>query len=348
MFEFNNEEYSLEQITEAAKQSNMAFEDYIKEYNITEKAGKITPPKEESQGVPVEVNATPEIQPTVTELPLEDISLDLVETAKTGTVEDTTIELEKNLMKEARKGLLDAVVDTDKENVLNNFKTKYFGKEVFEPTVETEKITGPMGYQFFEKSREKTNAEIKEILGEEKYNQFIYFENNNELNPDLFKNQYEYNQASLLYENSLQEEKSRSAERYLRNTPEKVAKSINIYKDYDYESLEDLNSRIKSLNIQQETIFDSFNEFNKKNPNIEQDIKNTNTQLDSLNLKINSAKTDAEYNALASEYNNIVKSKDFKKIAEASSYYNSLIKESKETSKKLEPLLENAIDVNII
>ena len=66
----------------------------------------------------------------------------------------------------------------------------------------------------YAKSREKTNAEIKEILGEEKYNQFIYFENNNELNPDLFKNQYEYNQASLLYENSLQEEKSRSAERY--------------------------------------------------------------------------------------------------------------------------------------
>jgi len=95
MFEFNDEEYSLEQITEAAKQSNMAFEDYIKEYNITEKAGKITPPKEESQGVPVEVNATPEIQPTVTELPSEDISLDLVETARTGTVEDTTIELEK-------------------------------------------------------------------------------------------------------------------------------------------------------------------------------------------------------------------------------------------------------------
>jgi len=39
--------------------------------------GKITPPKEESQGVPVEVNATPEIQPTITELPLEDISSDL-------------------------------------------------------------------------------------------------------------------------------------------------------------------------------------------------------------------------------------------------------------------------------
>ena len=89
MFEFNNEEYSLEQITEAAKQSNMAFEDYIKEYNITEKAGKITPPKEESQGVPVEVNATPEIQPTITELPSEDISLDLVETAKTGTLAQT-------------------------------------------------------------------------------------------------------------------------------------------------------------------------------------------------------------------------------------------------------------------
>jgi len=58
-------------------------------------SGKIDPPEEIDQGVPAEVNATPEIQPTVTELPSEDISLALPEQPKTGTVEDTTIELEK-------------------------------------------------------------------------------------------------------------------------------------------------------------------------------------------------------------------------------------------------------------
>ena len=57
MFEFNGEEYSLEQITEAAKQSNMAFEDYIKEYNIIKKPGKTTPT---TPGAVVEETAAPD------------------------------------------------------------------------------------------------------------------------------------------------------------------------------------------------------------------------------------------------------------------------------------------------
>ena len=103
MFELNDVEYTLEQIQKAATDSNMDVNAYIdratKESGLIDKRkdvpGKITPPKEDNQGVPAGVNATPEIQPTVTELPSEDISLDLVETARTGTVEDTTIELEK-------------------------------------------------------------------------------------------------------------------------------------------------------------------------------------------------------------------------------------------------------------
>ena len=51
----------------------------IKEYESLKinEPGKITPPKEDNQGVPVEENVTPEIQPTATELPSEDISSDL-------------------------------------------------------------------------------------------------------------------------------------------------------------------------------------------------------------------------------------------------------------------------------
>ena len=35
MFELNGEQYSLEQVQEAAKQSNLSLDDYIAEYNIT-------------------------------------------------------------------------------------------------------------------------------------------------------------------------------------------------------------------------------------------------------------------------------------------------------------------------
>jgi hypothetical protein len=311
--------------------------------------GKIDPPKENNQGAPAGEIAAPEIQPTVTELPSEDISLDLAGVAKTGTVEDTTIKEDtEKTEKEARKGLLDATINIKKEDVLDNFKTKYFGKEVFEPSIDYEERLGPMGYQSFPTSREKTDSEIREILGDEKYNQFVYFQENNDLNPDLFKNEYEYIQALSMFEKSEAEEKKSSAERYLRNTPETVAKAINIYKDYEYESSEDLNNRIGSLNIQQETVLDAVNEFNQKNPSIEQDIKEINTQLGSLKLKINLAENDTEYNALVTEYNNILKSKDYKKTSEAASYYDSLVKESKEVSSKLKPLIEDAIDINVI
>ena len=56
-------------------------------------AGKTSPPKEDNQGVPAEVNVAPEIQPTVTELPSADISLDLPK-VKTDTV-DSTIDIKE-------------------------------------------------------------------------------------------------------------------------------------------------------------------------------------------------------------------------------------------------------------
>ena len=84
MFEFNGEEYSLAQITEAAKQSNMALEDYIKEYNIIEKLGKTTPT---TPGAVVEETAAPELTATVS--PSVDISLALPEQPKTGTSAQT-------------------------------------------------------------------------------------------------------------------------------------------------------------------------------------------------------------------------------------------------------------------
>ena len=36
MFELEGEQYSLEQVTSAADQSNMPLEDYLKKYNIKE------------------------------------------------------------------------------------------------------------------------------------------------------------------------------------------------------------------------------------------------------------------------------------------------------------------------
>ena len=75
MFELNGKPVDLDFLQEKAKEYNMDFDSYIKKMEskgLTKVGpGKITPPKEESQGVPVEVNATPEIQPTFGTLDLD-------------------------------------------------------------------------------------------------------------------------------------------------------------------------------------------------------------------------------------------------------------------------------------
>jgi len=96
MFEFNNKEYTLEQIQAAAEQSNMKVDDYIKQYKIKE-LGKTTPT---SPGADVEETAAPEL--TVTESPSVDISL---ESPQTETV-DSTVDLQP---KDDRAGFLGSI-----------------------------------------------------------------------------------------------------------------------------------------------------------------------------------------------------------------------------------------------
>lgn len=74
MFELNGEQYSLEQVQEAAKQSNLSLDDYISEYNITklDNEGKTNGVAETGATVTPTTGQAPE----VTELESVDISLD--------------------------------------------------------------------------------------------------------------------------------------------------------------------------------------------------------------------------------------------------------------------------------
>jgi len=80
IFEFENQEYTLLEVEEAAKKKSLSIDDYIKKYNISRKPGKtnLTSP-----GADVKDIAAPEL--TVTDSPSVNISLDLSETPKTGT-----------------------------------------------------------------------------------------------------------------------------------------------------------------------------------------------------------------------------------------------------------------------
>ncbi len=116
MFEFNNEEFTLEQIQSAAAQSNMTVDDYIKQHEIKE-LGKTTPT---SPGADVEENAAPEL--TVTESPSVDISL---ESPQTGTVDSTLITQEEIDRKAAEDAAAEERVASlsAKESLSNAFST---------------------------------------------------------------------------------------------------------------------------------------------------------------------------------------------------------------------------------
>ena len=74
LFEFEGQEYTLAEVQKAAEAKSLNIDDYIKEYNISRKPGKTTPT---APGAVVEETAAPAIQPTVTESPLVDTSLEL-------------------------------------------------------------------------------------------------------------------------------------------------------------------------------------------------------------------------------------------------------------------------------
>ena len=116
MFEFNNEEFTLEQIQAAAAQSNMTVDDYIKMHEIKE-LGKTTPT---SPGADVEETAAPEL--TVTESPSVDISL---ESPQTGTVDSTLITQEEIERKAAEDAAAAERVSSlsAKESLANAFST---------------------------------------------------------------------------------------------------------------------------------------------------------------------------------------------------------------------------------
>jgi len=58
MFELEGEQYSLEQVTSAAEQSNMSLEDYLKEYNIKELEDNVEPVEKQSDVVVKDATVT--------------------------------------------------------------------------------------------------------------------------------------------------------------------------------------------------------------------------------------------------------------------------------------------------
>ena len=110
MFELNGEQYSLDQVEEAAKQSNLSLDDYIKEYSIVklDEEGKTNGVAETGATVTPETGQAPE----VTELESVDISLDS-QPKRSVRGEQRKKELEKREVKQEQDLILDEIEDLE-------------------------------------------------------------------------------------------------------------------------------------------------------------------------------------------------------------------------------------------
>jgi len=114
MFEYEGQQYTEEEVKKAAKEKNLPIEDYIKQFEITPieepsltlqnlmpSVSYPTPGKKKPTTPGAVVEET--IAPTITEPPLEDISLESLDTdVKTGTSANTVISKERNIEEEER------------------------------------------------------------------------------------------------------------------------------------------------------------------------------------------------------------------------------------------------------
>ena len=109
MFEYEGQQYTKEEVEKAAKEKNLSVEDYVKQFEIT----PIEEPSLTLQNLlPTPRKTTPttpgavveeKIAPTITEPPLEDISLESLDAdVKTGKLADTLITKERNIEEEKR------------------------------------------------------------------------------------------------------------------------------------------------------------------------------------------------------------------------------------------------------
>ena len=110
MFELNGEQYSLDQVEEAAKQSNLSLDDYIKEYSIVklDEEGKTNGVAETGAAVTPTTGPAPE----TTELESVDISLDS-QPKRSVRGEQRKKELEKREVKQEQDLILDEIEDLE-------------------------------------------------------------------------------------------------------------------------------------------------------------------------------------------------------------------------------------------
>jgi len=289
-------------------------QDFLQAFpDATQMPGKELPPQKEEQGVPVEGTAAPKLTATVS--PSADISLDLAETAKTGTDVDTLkftkpkTEAELKLLYNNYNDYTSISDDDLKEGFANN----YFNIDNIKG-----KWTVTPGGGFYAPA---TEADIKKALGDKKYSEYTAWKETGEINLPSSAGQLEE------LKNQIRQKKNKNF--------------LLELSDYDRVQFSNyIDQKNKKIELASENLINKRTELEARSSEIDEKISIFENQIDSI---------DNELKAMQDQYGKI-SGLDSPNVINR---YNNLLEERKKIIdnnsgliKSLEQLNKDSIDYN--
>jgi hypothetical protein len=331
MFKLEGEQYSLEQVTSAAEQSNMSLEDYLKEYNI-KKLEETVEPVEKLKDV-VEKDATvtsikPEQASENTELEQVDTSLELQDPDpdKPLSASEKRIATRKKRKQEkidalkaeaisATNEIQGRVNNIPEQDIISAQANNYFGpiKSREDRTTVSKTMVGMMGptvsFEPTFESDESYTKYLKETLGK-KYDQYLGYLDTKKIKPLDVQNKA---QLEEIYNESELQVKDKVYNNSLFNVPEDVQEYMVASPDFA-SGAESLEAQKFLIQEQKESIdqnYKSYEEAKKQWESealpLKQDVEDIKNQID--RFKFYSAGASQEQ---ADQYNELIETYNYK------------------------------------
>ena len=386
MYNYKGVLYTVDQIKEAAKQSNMSVDDYVKELKEQDPEPKTTEQMESADlldpnfqqdaaaGADVVSQPMTASQAGVTELPSEDTSSELqdLDPEKPLSASEKRIATRKKRQQKKQDELkAEAVLATNvindriknipNEDIVAIQANDYFGpiKSRNDRTTVSKTVPGMMGptvsFEPTFNSDESYTNYLKETLGG-KYNQYLDYKETNKIVPLNTQNQ---SQLEGIYDEAEKQAKDKVYNNSLFNVPENVQEYMVASPNFatGAESLEAQKFLIKEQKQSVEKNYKSYEEAKKEWESqavpLRKDVENLKTQIDRFKFYTAGASQEQvnQYNELIQTYNSKIQQWEEKGFNELPAFVNSQAKlvnsQQEDYSKMLEDSRKSLINADL-
>ena len=294
MYNYKGINYTIDQINQAAEESNLSFDDYMKKLKESDPDPKqkisdadLLDPTTFQTGAPAGVGVAPDLTatPKDTDLVSEDISLESQEKIDIPTSKDIkyktplTVNQKSKLPYRVAQQLikennftLERVKEVDptykqaditfkeiQENI-KNFPQEEIDKTFYDLYFKLDDIpviSQERGGRLEDFRVTKTFMPIEQYLGKEKYEQYLQIERGEEIKPYSIENAKQITKIKQF--EAPNKAKDKYLKLYLRNVPEDVQEKIEIKYAKNYPSLEDANYSLDWYSNEVEKNIENYN-----------------------------------------------------------------------------------------